>query len=411
MTERRQGTGTGGWIVVALLFAAGCVNYLDRSALSIANHDIAGELHLSPAEMGALLSVFAWAYALLQLPVGALADRFGPRLTLLFGMLAWSAAQIGSGAVRTFGQFLAARAALGMGEAPMFTSGARAIVDHFPPPARGVPLGFFNAASSLAPAIAPPLLTGLMLAFGWRPMFVALGVAGLAVALAWGALYRPPAGGTSPRSREADAPAAHASWRALLATPTTWALVGGQFGIVYVTWLAVSWLPAYLEDARHVTVAATGWLAAIPQAAGFAGACGGGLLSDWLVRRGLDPTAARRRPTALGLVAAAACVALTPLLPGTPAALASMSLALFAAYGASSTSWALGATLAPPGAVATLEAIQNVGGSVGGALAPLVTGLIVERTGSFTAAFELAALVALLSAACIEFVRRDAYGR
>ena len=411
-TRRRQ------WTLVALLVAAGCVNYVDRSTLSIANHDIAGQLHLSPGQMGGLLSAFAWAYALCQLPVGALTDRVGPRRMLAWGMGFWSLAQIVSGFVLNFGQFIAARMALGVGESPMFTAGARATVNWFPVKARGLPLGLFNAASSLGPAIAPPLLTALMLGFGWRPMFVLMGAAGLAVTLVWTWLYRDPErAGASQEEIAAirkgeigrTGPARPAVWRALLAQPTTWAMIGGLFGIVYVTWLYVAWLPAYLEGVRHVSTRATGWLAAAPQAAGFVGACLGGLLSDALARLKMDPVLSRKIPTVAGLIAAGVLSAVAPLAAPLGLSLALMSAALFCAYGAGSCSWALGATLAPPDAVATLESIQNIGGSLGGALAPLVTGLIVQKTGAFTLAFQVAAVAAIASGLSYALVRRDAY--
>ncbi len=411
-TRRRQ------WILVGVLVAAGCVNYIDRSTLSIANHSISHDLHLSPAQMGGLLSAFAWAYALCQIPVGALTDRVGPRRMLAGGMALWSVAQVVSGFVLNFGQFIAVRAGLGVGESPMFTAGARATVNWFPVKARGLPLGLFNAASALGPALAPPLLTALMLAYGWRPMFVMMGVAGMAVAAVWLWLYRDPEAAHVDQ-KEIDAirqgevartgPAKPAVWAALLRTPSTWAMIGGLFGIVYVTWLYVSWLPGYLESARHVSVATTGWLAAIPQAAGFVGACLGGLLSDGLAKLKIDPVLSRKVPTVAGLIAAGVLTGLVPLVGHLGLGLAVMSAALFCAYGAGSCSWALGATLAPPDLVATLESIQNVGGSIGGALAPLVTGLIVQASGKFTLAFQIAAVAAIASGVSYAFVRRDAY--
>ena len=373
-TRRRQ------WTLVALLVLAGCVNYVDRSTLAIANHDIASDLHLSPTEMGALLSAFAWTYALFQLPAGILTDRFGPHLMLAAGMVLWSLAQILSGTVRTFGQFVTTRAALGFGESPMFTAGARACVDWFPVKQRGLPLGLFNAASSLGPAIAPPLLTALMLAFGWRAMFMAMGVVGLLVALAWALAYRPPEDTGIPvddlasirqGNRDAGSTTGPALWGRLFTVPTTWALIGGLFGIVYVTWLTVSWLPDYLENVRHVSVARTGFLAAIPQLAGFFGGCLGGFVSDALAHRGIEPIRARKIPTIAGLAMAGVLTAVAPFVADTGLALAILSLAMFFAYGAGSCSWALGAGLTPPAMVATLESVQNIGGSIGGALAPL----------------------------------------
>lgn len=415
-TKRRQ------WFTVGLLILAGVVNYVDRSTLAVANHTIAGELHLSPSEMGALLSAFAWSYALCQLPIGLITDRVGPHLMLSLGMTLWSVAQIISGTVGSFWQFMTARAGLGVGESPMFTAGARATVNWFPLAERGFPLGLFNAASSLGPAVAPPLLTALMLAYGWRTMFVAMGVAGLAVAIGWWLYYRDPEQVGVP---DADRAAIHAgeveaeghteaeanphTWAKLFAVPSTWGLMGGLFGIVYVTWLNVAWLPDYLESERGVSVADTGWLAAVPQVAGCVGGALGGYLSDWLARRGLDPVDSRRYLTVGGLVLCALFTALAPVAPTTTWVIAALSASMFFGYGAGACSWALGASLTPPRLVATLESIQNIGGSIGGALAPFVTGVIVERTHGFTPAFLVATVAALAGAASYWTVRREAY--
>ena len=411
-TRRRQ------WITVGLLIAAGVVNYVDRSTLAIANHTIADEMHLSATEMGALLSAFAWSYALCQLPVGAITDRVGPHIMLSAGMTLWSIAQVLSGFVTGFPQFIGARIGLGIGESPMFTAGARACVNWFSVKERGTPLGLFNAASSLGPAVAPPLLTAVMLAFGWRIMFAAMGVAGLAVALAWWLYYRDPEQLDVPREDlrtiragevEAEATAGAGTWAHLFTIPSTWGLIGGLFGIVYITWLNVAWLPDYLERVYHVSVERTGILAATPQFAGFVGGALGGFLSDRLAARGLDPIDARRYLTVGGLLLCALFTAAAPFAETTTSVVTLLSISMFFGYGAGSCSWALGASLTPPRLVATLESIQNIGGSIGGALAPLVTGIIVDRTHSFTPAFLVAAIAALGGAASYWTVRRDAY--
>lgn len=403
--------------LVVLLVVAGVVNYLDRSTLAIANTTIAAELKLSPSEMGALLSAFAWAYAAAQLPAGALTGRFGPRPVLAAAMIVWSLAQTVSGAVGSYFQFLIARVGLGLGESPMFTAGARAIVDWYPLRMRGGPLGLFNSASSLGPAVAPPILTALMLAAGWRWMFVAMGAAGVLVAVAWLIFYRDPAAARLPAEDlailrvdedEGGTPPL-GSWPALFRVPASWAMMGGLFGLVYVTWLYATWLPAYLETSRHVGMAATGVLAAIPQFAGFAGGCLAGYASDALARRGMEAVRARKLPTVVGLVLAAVLTALVPAVDSTAGVVGLISLAMFFAYAAGSCSWALGASLTPPRLVATLEAIQNVGGSFGGALAPFVTGIVVERTGGFGPAFLIAAAAALASAVSYGLVEPTAY--
>src|SRR5579863_1977509 len=179
-------------IALAMLVVAGVINYIDRATLAVANLLIRQDLGLSIAGMGYLLSAFLWAYAFSQLPTGAMVDKLGPRLLLTCGLALWSLAQLLGGLVQSFGQFFGARVLLGVGEAPQFPTGARVVRDWFNPRDRGLATGIFNCASSLGTAIAVPLLTFLMLSFGWRTMFVIMGIAGLIVAALWYLLYRNP---------------------------------------------------------------------------------------------------------------------------------------------------------------------------------------------------------------------------
>ncbi len=373
---------------VGLLVLAGCVNFIDRSAVSIALPAIRADLHLSEGEAGLLLSAFAWSYAVAQLPAGSLVDRLGARWALAGALTAWSCVQAASGLVGSLPQFIAARVALGLGEAPMFVGGARVCADRFDPADRAFPMGLLNASASLGPAIAPLMLTPLMLFAGWRASFAALGVAGLLVALAWGAVYRDlPAREAAPRI------AGPRQWAGLLRQATVWGLLIGFGGTVYVTWLYVTWLPGYLVARWHMAAGTAAYWSSVPQFAGFLGAVGGGLLSDRLARR-FGERPARQAPLVCGLFVSAACSALAAFSGSAGVALAAISAALFSANVATTSGWALAAGLAPAALIATVEAMANIGGSVGGSLAPLVTGLVVERTGSFTPALLIASVVA-----------------
>src|ERR1700726_553490 len=177
---------------LAMLVVAGMINYVDRATLAVANPLIREDLGLSIADMGYLLSAFLWAYAFAQLPTGAMVDKIGPRILLALGLSLWSFAQLLGGLVQGFGQFFGARLLLGVGEAPQFPTCARVVRDWFNQRDRGLATGIFNCASSLGTAIAVPLLTFLMLSFGWRTMFVIMGIAGLIVAALWFLLYRNP---------------------------------------------------------------------------------------------------------------------------------------------------------------------------------------------------------------------------
>lgn len=396
-------------VSLVLLVSAGVLNYVDRATLAVANPLIREELGFSLAEMGLLLSAFLWAYAFAQLPAGALADRFGPRLTLTAGLSFWSLGQMLGGAVTGFGQFFAARLVLGVGEAPHFPTCARVTRDWFNVRQRGTATGIWNCASSLGSFIALPLLTALMLVFGWRAMFVIMGGVGLVLAAVFFLVFRNPGevGLTTEEKgflREGDAPGIAkpvtlADWKRLFAFRTTWGMIVGYFGCIYVTWLYTAWLPGYLEIERHFTIAKTGWVAAIPFAFGVVGGVSGGIIVDVLAKRGLSPIMSRKLPMAGSLVLTGLFTLIAAWTPSDTVAIACISLSLFLVYLSSSSAWAMASVAAPANCTASIGSMQNFGGYIGGALAPTVTGYIVQHTGHFGPALVTASVIAVIAAA------------
>ena len=401
-------------IALALLVVAGVVNYIDRATLAVANPLIREELGLSIADMGYLLSAFLWAYAFSQLPTGAMVDRLGPRILLTMGLSLWSLAQLLGGLVQNFGQFFGARVLLGIGEAPQFPTGARVVRDWFNQRDRGLGTGIFNCASSLGTAIAVPLLTYLMLSFGWRAMFMIMGIAGLVVAAFWFVLYRNP-GEVDLTAQEnayrtqGDPPGQRTKvtfreWKQLFRFRTTWGMIFGYFGCIYLTWIYTAWLPGYLEIERHMSVKYTGWAAAVPFACGVVGGVLGGYIADILVRRGVEPLRSRRYPAAIALLGTAICTVAAAYVSSNALAIAFISISLFLVYVTSTCAWALSSVAVPTNCTASIGAVQNFGGYLGGALAPTVTGLIVQNTGSFVPALVVGALIGAVSAGCYLFV-------
>jgi MFS family permease len=193
--------------------------------------------------------------------------------------------------------------------------------------------------------------------------------------------------------------ATFADWRRLFAYSTTWGMVAGFFGTIYVTWIYTAWLPFYLEHERHISVGKTGFLAAIPFFWGVVGGVLGGFIVDWMVRRGFSPMNSRKYPMVASLVGIAIFTALTAVAPSNTLALVFISCAMFMAYVSSTTAWATASVAAPSNCTASIGAIQNFGGYFGGALAPLVTGIIVQKTGSFSPALYTGAAICLVSAA------------
>ncbi len=177
-------------VTLVLLFMAGIVNFLDRSSLSVAGEAIRGELGLSATEFGVLLSAFSLSYGFSQLPSGILLDRFGPRIVLGADLIFWSLMQALTGMVNSFSHFILMRIGLGIGEAPFMPAGVKSITDWYAQKERGTALGIFNSSTVIGQAIAPPALVLMQLAWGWRTMFVIIGVAGILVGICWYAWYR-----------------------------------------------------------------------------------------------------------------------------------------------------------------------------------------------------------------------------
>ncbi len=393
-----------------LIFIICVVNYMDRGTLSVANPLIRNELGLSVAEMGVLLSAFLWPYAFTLLVAGAIVDRGKPRRVLAISLIVWSLAQGLAGFVGSYGQFLLARAFLGVGEAPMFPTAARVVKDWYHEGDQALGVGIWNGAPSLGTAIAPALLTPLMLLLGWRWMFVAMAVVGVVLAVVWYAVYRDFDAATLDTQdrhylygHDAEVPEEQpvhaAAWGRLFRFRATWGLILGFFGNVYIGWLFIAWLPGYLEMQRHMSIPKTGFVASVPFLFGLVGSILGGWLADRLTRRGVTPIASRKWLTVTGLVMMSLATFVAAETPSNIIAVASISVAVFFGFSSSGTSWSLANACAPPAFAASLGAIMDFGGFIGGALAPMVTGFVVQATGSFEPALLVAGAVGLCSAA------------
>lgn len=389
-TPRRQQA-----VTLSLLFCAGVVNFFDRASLSVANNTIRSELHLNATAMGWLLSAFSLAYGFAQLPLIALIPRAGTRWVLGGGLLLWSAAQALTGLVRTLPQFLSLRVLLGVGEAPFYPSGVQSVRDWFPERSRGRATAVMSMSQTLGLAAAPPLLVALILRLGWRRTFVLLGAAGLIVAFAWLALYRAPETPASPVP--SDLPVA-SPWRLLLRQRMVWGMMLGFGGINYTNWLYTAWIPGYLQTARHLSLARTGWVAAIPFLAGAAGMLLSGVFTDAMRRRGAALAGVHRRNLVAGMLLSAASTLAVARSGSTVTAVAGISGALFFIHFAGTSGWGYAQVVAPERLVASLSALQNFASFLIASAAPVTTGWLLDRTHSFHLALALCSGITLLGA-------------
>ena len=402
---------------VSILSLAGVLNYIDRGSLAIANTTIRADLGISATRMGVLLSAFSLSYAISQLPMGILLDRYGERIVLGLGMFLWSATQAATGLIRGFASFFAARIGLAVGESPFVVSAVKSVSDWFDVRDRATPMGIVNSATTLGQAIAPPILTVAMLAFGWRGMFMLIGIPGLLLSIVWYTFYRDrksvPLNETERACLDASGPRSKLSgislsqWLDLFRLRTMWGMMLGFGGINYTVWLYMSWMPNYLEAEHHVSVAATGVIAIIPFLCGAIGMFLSGVIADFLVRRGLPAITTHKTLLVTGMTCSAICTLLVPYIPGATGAAFGIGMALFFTYLAGNSGWGLVQSIAPSGIVASVGTIQNFGSFVCASFAPVVTGWLLDRTHSFHLTLVICSMVSILGALSYILIVKD----
>ncbi|MEH7544872.1 MFS transporter [Neobacillus vireti] len=393
------------WTFVFIILIGAVVNYLDRANLSVANPLISKEFGLSPLQMGVLLSAFLWPYALANLPAGWLVDKIGPKKMFTGAIGSWSIVSLLTAFTSSYSIFYTLRVLLGISESPFFPSATKAINTWFSKKDRGTPLAVVNTGSQIANGIAPPLLTALMLAFSWKIMFFVIGAAGLVVMVVWWFIYRDPSkfelieiNKDEQEEVQVHSTEKQIGWGSLFKYKSTWFMIFGNFGLVYTMWTFLTWLPGYLVADRGLTILKTGWVASIPFLMGIIGVPLGGIISDYFIRKGYQPIKARKIPLVCGAILAACAVIPIPYVSGVNAAITLITIAYFASSVPTGVIWTLATDVAPKNMVASLGSIQNFGGFIGAALAPIVTGAIVQATGSFEFVFLIGAVLLIVSA-------------
>ncbi|HEY4358644.1 MAG TPA: MFS transporter [Acidobacteriaceae bacterium] len=380
------------WLSLLLLVLAGVVNFLDRSSLSIAATPIRSEMHLSARGLGVLLSAFTLAYGFAQLPLGPALDRFGSWKIMTAGLGIWSTAQMLTGAVFGMRSFIALRVLLGLGEAPFFPASVKLVRERFDEEQRGRAISAVNVSTTIGQATAPALLTILMLKFGWRVMFALLGGLGIVLAMVWV---------LAGRGKQAAAPpmsALRGEWGSLFKRRAMWGMMLGFGGVNYTAWFYISWLPTYLQNAQHLSIAASGWLAVLPFLGGSVGMLTSGFLADMRAKRGGVLRRIHLSQIITGMTLSAACTLMAVRMHTLPAALTFISCALFCIHFAGTSAWGYAQAASEREVVATVSSLQNFGSFLLASVAPLATGWLLDRTQSFVSAFVLCGCVALIGA-------------
>jgi MFS family permease len=383
--------------VLFLLALSVLINYIDRSNLSIAAELIKHEIHISDFQLGTLLSAFFWIYALMQIPAGWLVDRFDVKWVFAAGFLLWSASTAVTGLLHGFAALLIIRIILGLGESVAFPSYGKVLGTHFKESRRGFANAMIMVGLALGPALGMWVGGRAVGRFGWRPFFLILGLAGLLWLPLWSVCM----------PRRTDAPSraqmSMAGYFDILARRSAWGTCVGQASINYFLYFLVTWLPSYLQRGRHLSlhdVANAGGMLFLASAISSAVT---GKLSDRWIRAGASPTLVRKGLMLFGHVGIGICLAITVLASG---GLFTAMLVLTGAFLGISVcnSWAISQMLAGPRMVGRWIGVQNFVGNLGGAIAPILTGFILGKTGSFYWPFVITAVVAWIGGVSWWFV-------
>jgi len=406
------------FVMLALIATGTLINYLDRTILGIAAPALTKEIGIDAAMMGVIFSAFSWTYAAAQVPGGAFLDRFGTRLTYCLSVGFWSLFTLCQAFVGGIASLLGLRLLLGVAESPCFPANSRVVATWFPRQERAFATGVYTVGEYIGLAFLSPILFLMLAHWGWRSLFIAAGLLGIAFALVWWAKYREPAESRANAAEIAEIVAgggladqpvkAKFDWRSvglLLRHRQMWGICIGQFAGNSTLVFFLTWFPTYLATERHMDWLKIGFFAILPFVAASVGVLFGGWWSDHMLRRGLSPNVARKLPIILGLLLASTIVAAN-FVEDNRAVIAILSLAFFA-QGMAALGWTLVSDIAPEGMLGVTGGVFNLAANLAGIVTPLVIGGIVAWTGSFFFALAFIGCVALLGALSYIFVLGD----
>ena len=408
------------FFILGLLTIGTMINYLDRTVLGIAAPLLREELAIDAVTMGIVFSAFSWTYAAMQIPGGIFLDRFGSKLTYFLSLTFWSLSTLLHGLATNLASLLTFRFALGVSEAPCFPTNSRVVATWFPQQERAFATGVYTVGEYVGLAFLSPLLFWVLGAFGWRALFVVVGVAGILFGLVWWRSYREPHESKTVNQAELDYIAAGGGivtpkaagtkfeWRLVRQLLRFRQLVGiciGQFAGNSTLVFFLTWFPTYLATERHMGWLKIGFFTVLPFIAASVGVLFGGWWSDSLLKRGRSANIARKLPIITGLLLASVIVTAN-YVDSDYVVIGILSLAFFA-QGMAALGWTLVSDIAPKGLLGLTGGIFNFAANLAGIITPLVIGFIVAATGSFVGALMFIAIVALVGAFSYIFIVGD----
>lgn len=400
------------WRVVILLSFGMIIAYFDRVNLSVALSPMAAEFGWSEAQMGLAMSAIFWTYTLFQVPSGVLVDRHGVRWPYIAGLALWCGASAATSLVASLPMLVVLRMMVGLGESVVTPASMRYIRLHFAERHRGLAVGLYMTGTKVGPAAGMLVCAWLVAEYGWRPMFLVVGLLGLLWLIPWtrwvpknDIAALPRGGALSERAIEATR---QVSARAILSSPVMWGVVVGTYCYMYFVYYCMTWMPTYFEKVHGMSIRTSGWFGGAAFAGMAAVAAMAGWVADRLIAGGRDPVAVRKAFTIAGFGAAATQT--FAVWTHNPSWMVFFSVFALCGLGlATANYWALTQSLIPGGSIAMVVGIQNTAANVAGIVAPWLTGWMIERTGTFEMPIRTVGFWLLIGIASYVFLVRKRY--
>ncbi|MDO6415791.1 MFS transporter [Sphingomonas sp. BIUV-7] len=384
------------WAIVALLFAATAINYIDRQMIGVLKPVLQADLGWKESQYADIVFWFQAAYAIGFLFMGRFMDAVGARFGYAIAFGFWTVAHIAHGFVRGITGFGFARFALGIGESGNFPAGLKAVAEWFPQRERALAVGIFNAGANVGAIITPLLVPAITIAYGWRMAFIATGLFSVVWVIVWLALYRRPTEHKHVNAAELALiqsdpvePVGRMAWRRLFTKRETWAYAVPKFLTDPIWWMFLFWLPDFLGKRYHLDLKSFGPPLVVIYLMSDAGSVAGGWASSRMMKAGASANRARK------LTMLVCAIAILPVIfvqnvSSLWLAVLLLGIATAAHQAFSANLLTLPSDLFPRTAVGSVVGIGGTAGAIGGMLIAKFIGYVLDISDSYAPIFAVA---------------------
>lgn len=406
------------WFILFLICSITFINYLDRANLAVAAPFLSKEFLLSPASMGLIFSALSWSYTCMQIPSGWFLDRFGSKLVYGIALGGWSALTMIMGFTYNFTSTIFCRLGLGFFEAPAFPANNRIVTTWFPSKERGLAIGAYTASEYVGLALCTPILTWLLVTFGWRSIFIVTGILGILFVFVWVIFYGEPGNSKGVNKAEVELikeggglsdnviEKKKVTWkelRYLFTNRQLWGMYIGGFANAAILFFFMTWFPSYLVNEKHMAILKVGIYGSLPYLAAIAGVLVAGKWSDWMISKAYGLGVSRKLPVIVGLLLASVIIGAN-YTKDVNIVITFMCIGFFGQGMASAISWALLSEIVPKQLVGLCGGTYNFITNMGGALSPAIVGYLIARTGSYSSGLVFVASMGIVGALSYIFI-------